>query len=72
MGDVSEMESPPAVSLPRPLPPGASENWIYCDDWNSCMYVAAMDARFDWDDPAVGVRLAQELEEFKKTGQRDG
>ena len=40
----------PSVKLPEPLPAGAFASWIFVQDWNSFMFVAAMDASLEWSD----------------------
>lgn len=34
--------------LPGPLPDGAFAHYFFINDWNAFIYVAAMDARFEW------------------------
>jgi hypothetical protein len=38
----------PSVRLPEPLPRGSFASWFFVQDWNSFMYVAAMDASLEW------------------------
>ncbi|MCM3900340.1 MAG: hypothetical protein ND866_01395 [Pyrinomonadaceae bacterium] len=40
----------PSVKLPEPLPAGAFASWIFVQDWNSFMFIAAMDASLVWND----------------------
>jgi len=39
------------AKLPGPLPQGAFIHYLFVNDWNSFIYVAAMDARFEWSLP---------------------
>lgn len=39
-----------SVKLPESLPSGAFASWIFVQDWNSFMHVAAMDASIKWKD----------------------
>jgi hypothetical protein len=50
--DVSRMQEltgPLSVSLP-PLPETAFANWLFVNDWNAFIYVAARTAQFEWLD----------------------
>jgi len=39
------------TKLPRPLPQGAFVHYLFINDWNAFIYIAAMDAHFKWDLP---------------------
>ena len=47
-GALGSDEPQPSVKLPEPLPSGAFASWIFVQDWNAFMYVAAMDASIEW------------------------
>jgi hypothetical protein len=38
----------PSVKLPERLPEGAFACWFFVHDWNSFIYVAAMEASLEW------------------------
>jgi hypothetical protein len=46
-GLVADLEVPPAVKLPR-VPPSAFVCWIYVNNWNAFIYLAADDVAFEW------------------------
>lgn len=37
-----------ATKLPGPLPKGAFAHYFFINDWNSFIFIAAEDARFEW------------------------
>ncbi len=37
-----------SVKLPEPLPQGAFVHYLFVNDWNAFIYLAAMDANFEW------------------------
>ena len=45
-GPVNSAEIP--IKLPEPLPKGAFIHYFFVNDWNAFIYLAAMDARFNW------------------------
>ena len=49
-GDVSTLKSKPASHLPD-VPKTAFVNWIYVNQWNAFMYVAAENANHRWTRP---------------------
>ena len=49
-GDVSALKSKPASHLPD-VPKPAFVNWIYVNQWNAFMYVAAENANHRWTGP---------------------
>lgn len=40
---------PMKTKKPTPLPRGAFEHYFFINDWNSFIYIAAMNATFEWD-----------------------
>ncbi len=49
-GSLGSASFKPSVKLPEPLPSGAFASWIFVQDWNSFMFVAAMDVSLEWND----------------------
>ena len=47
-GPMKALSSPPKIPLPNPLPKDAFVHWFYVSDWNAFIYIAGMDAQFDW------------------------
>jgi hypothetical protein len=46
-GSVATLAEPPKTKLPA-VPADISVNWIYVNDWNACIYVAAKSAQLKW------------------------
>jgi hypothetical protein len=46
--EVKSLRTPPSVQLPS-VPEGMFLNWIYVNQWNSFIYVAARNAELVWD-----------------------
>jgi len=49
-GSLKSTEIPSLPQLPGPLPEGAFTHWFFVQKWNAFIYVAAMDAHFEWKD----------------------
>lgn len=47
-GSLKSTEIPSLPKLPEPLPEGAFAHWFFVQKWNAFLYVAAMDAYFEW------------------------
>lgn len=47
LGEVSDSGPIPSINLPA-VPPDAFMNWIYVDEWNCYIYVAARSASLVW------------------------
>ena len=47
-GSLASADFKPSVNLPEPLPANAFASWFFIQNWNSFMYVAAMDASLEW------------------------
>jgi len=47
-GSLESLKKPPSTQLTKTIPEGTFEHWVFVRNWNSFIYMAAMDAQFDW------------------------
>jgi hypothetical protein len=47
-GPFDSIPNPPQMPSLKPLPKEAFVHYFYVSDWNSLIYIAGMDAQFDW------------------------
>lgn len=65
MGDVNDgieathRPPPPTTLLYAPTPEGAFALWIFVNQWNAFIYVAARDVALDWSPPPAEDRVWQ-------------
>jgi len=52
LGAIEALAKPPSMVLP-PVPTDAFVNWIFVQDWNAFIYVAAGDAKLNWPAPSA-------------------
>ncbi|BGE87540.1 hypothetical protein Ms3S1_39760 [Methylosinus sp. 3S-1] len=52
LGAIKSLAKPPSTVLP-PVPANAFVNWIFVQDWNAFIYVAAGDAKLKWLAPSA-------------------
>lgn len=50
IGELHELTNPPLIKIPARQSADLFENWIYVNWWNSFMYVAAREARWEWQE----------------------